>query len=52
MVRLYAREKKGGRYRFVPVGWWCRECGIIRAPPKPLEGTISDGWMIQRVKND
>ena len=24
MTRLYARESG----RFVPVGWWCRECGI------------------------
>jgi hypothetical protein len=28
MVRLYAREEREGRYQSVPVGWWCRECGI------------------------
>ena len=30
MVRLYARVDGEGRYQFVPVGWWCRECGMTR----------------------
>ena len=28
IVRIYAREEREGRYQFVPVGWWCKECGI------------------------